>query len=103
MRERPTIPQVMGWLEETRAEVEDGEYDVNKLSLAQLPRYRNQENRSLREKNDSLKKQNDALNEKQKNENKRLQALNVTKSKVLYFSLAICGLFLSLLFFQFVS
>ena len=36
MRERPTIQQVMGWLEEARAEVEDGEYDTNKLSLAQL-------------------------------------------------------------------
>ena len=36
MRERPNIQQVMGWLEEARSEVQDGEYDVNKLSLAQL-------------------------------------------------------------------
>ena len=49
LRERPTIQQVMGWLEEARAEVEDGEYDVNKLSLAQLLQSRNQENRSQRE------------------------------------------------------
>ena len=49
MRERPTIQQVMGWLEEARAEVEDGEYDTNKLSLAQLLQSRNQENRSQRE------------------------------------------------------
>ncbi|CAI8054066.1 Serine/threonine-protein kinase BRI1-like 1 [Geodia barretti] len=41
MRERPTIQQVMGLLEEARAEVEDGEYDVNKLSLAQLLQSRN--------------------------------------------------------------
>ena len=49
LRERPTIQQVMGWLEEARAEVEDGEYDVNKLSLAQLLQSRNQENCSQRE------------------------------------------------------
>ena len=56
MRGRPTNLQVMGWLEEARAEVEDGEYDVNKLSLAQVLQSRNlhiqqqqQENHSLRE------------------------------------------------------
>ena len=54
MRERPTIQQVMGWLEEARAEVEGGDYDV--LSLAQLLQFRNlhiqqqqQENHSQRE------------------------------------------------------
>ena len=41
MRERPSIQQVMGWLEEARAEVQDGEYDANKLSLAQLLHSRN--------------------------------------------------------------
>ena len=41
IEERPTIQQVMGLLEEARAEVEDGEYDVNKLSLAQLLQSRN--------------------------------------------------------------
>ena len=59
MRERPTIQQVMGWLEEARAEVEDGEYDTNKLSLAQLLQSRNQQQqqevRSLREQNDVQK------------------------------------------------
>ena len=66
MRERPTIQQVIEWLEEARAEVEDGEYDVNKLSLAQLLQSRNlhiqqqqRENRSLREQNGWLKEQND--------------------------------------------
>ena len=49
MRERPTIQQVMEWLDKARAEVEDGEYDVNKLSLAQLLQSRNKENHSLRE------------------------------------------------------
>ena len=75
LRERPTIQQVMGWLEEARAEVEDGEYDVNKLSLAQLLQSRNQENRSqrvniqqqqqeirnLREQNGALEEQNQSL------------------------------------------
>ena len=66
IEERPTIQQVMGLLEEARAEVEDGEYDTNKLSLAQLLQSRNQENRSQREniqqqqrENCSLKEQND--------------------------------------------
>ena len=72
IEERPTIQQVMGWLEEARAEVEDGEYDTNKLSLAQLLQSRNQEIRSLREniqqqqqqqENCSLREQNDVLKE----------------------------------------
>ena len=41
VRERPTIQQVMGWLEEARAEIEDNEYDIDKLSLAQLLHSRN--------------------------------------------------------------
>ena len=89
MRERPGIQQVMGWLEEARAEVQDGEYDANKLSLAQLLHSRNlhvqqqrqeidqqqqqiqqngKEIRSLREQNDvkdaqilSLEEQNRSL------------------------------------------
>ena len=82
MRERPSIQQVMGWLEEARSEVQDGEYDVNKLSLAQLLHSRNlhiqqqrqemdqqqQEiqqkdggNRSLREQIGTLQEQNESL------------------------------------------
>ena len=65
MRERPTIQQVMGWLEEARAEVKDGEYDKNKLSLAQLLQSRNQQQqqevRSLREQIQSLEEQNQSL------------------------------------------
>ena len=77
LRERPTIQQVMGWLEEARAEVEDGEYDTNKLSLAQLLQSRNlhiqqqqQENRaqiqSLEEQIQSLQAENAALRQSQK-------------------------------------
>ena len=59
-------------MELARAEVEDSEYDVNKLSLAQILQSRNihiqqrrveidcKENRDLREQNDALKEQNDA-------------------------------------------
>ena len=79
MRERPSIQQVMGWLEEARAEVQDGEYDANKLSLAQLLHSRNQQqrlqidqlqqqirqkdggNRSLREQIGTLQEQNESL------------------------------------------
>ena len=63
MRERPSIQQVMGWLEEARAEVQDGEYDVNKLSLAQLLHSNIQQQRQEIRKKDreiqSLGEQND--------------------------------------------
>ena len=36
IQERPTIQQVMIWLEQATAEIDDSEYDVNKLLLAQL-------------------------------------------------------------------
>ena len=81
MRERPTIQQVMGWLEEARAEVEDGEYDTNKLSLAQLLQSRNQENRSQRENIQqqqqeirSLREQKDAQIQSLEEQNQSLQA-----------------------------
>ena len=35
IRERPTIQQVISLLEQARAEMDDGEYDLNKLTLAQ--------------------------------------------------------------------
>ena len=34
--ERPTIPKVVQWLEQARAEVQDCDFDVSKLSLVQL-------------------------------------------------------------------
>ena len=78
MRDRPTIQQVMGWLDEARAEVDDGKYNV--MSLAQLLQSQNlhiqqlqQENHSLRENiqrqqmqqqdNHSLSEQIDVLKE----------------------------------------
>ena len=76
MRERPTIQQVMGWLEEARAEVEDGEYDLNKLSLAQLLQSRNQENRSQRENIQQQQRENHSLREniqQQQRENRSLR------------------------------
>ena len=81
LRERPTIQQVMGWLEEARAEVEDGEYDV--LSLAQLLQSRNlhiqqqqQENRSLTENVQQQQQENRSLTEnvqQQQQENRSLR------------------------------
>ena len=82
-RERPTIQQVMGWLEEARAEVEDGEYDMNKLSLAQQLQSKNlhiqqqqQENHSLREQNDALKEQNDGQKVQSKSLEEQIQLVN---------------------------
>ena len=65
MRERPSIQQVMGWLEEARAEVQDGEYDANKLSLAQLLHSRNQQIGTLQEQNESLQAEIVALKQSQ--------------------------------------
>ena len=110
MRERPTIQQVMGWLEEARAEVEDGEYDANKLSLAQLLQSRNLSiqqqrlqidqqqqrihqkdggNRTLREENDVQKAQIQSLQE----QNESLRSENA----VLKQSQKVCVSFVCLL------
>ena len=69
----------MGWLEDAGAEVDDADYDVNKLSLAQLLQSRNlqiqqqlQENRSLREQNGVKYAQIKLLEE----QNQSLQAEN---------------------------
>ena len=105
IEERPTIQQVMGWLEEARAEVEDGEYDVNKLSLAQLLQSRNlhiqqqqQENRSQREniqqqqrENRSLREQKDAQIQSLQEQNQSLQAENASLKQ----SLKVCDIYLS--------
>ena len=76
IEERPTIQQVMGWLEEARADVEDGEYDTNKLSLAQLLQSRNQENHSLRENIQQQQQENHSQREniqQQQRENRSLR------------------------------
>ena len=75
MRERPTIQQVMGWLEEARAEVEDGEYDVNKLLLAQLLLSRNLQIEKQQQEIHSLKEQNEVL--KEQNEGQKVQEKSV--------------------------
>ena len=75
LEERPTIQQVMGWLDEARAEVEDGEYDVNKLSLAQQLQSRNQVNHSLRKNIQQQQQENRSLREniQQQQENRSLR------------------------------
>ena len=99
IEERPTIQQVMGWLEEARAEVEDGEYDVNKLSLTQLLQSRNlhiqqqqQEVRSLREQNDVKDAQIQSLEEQIQS----LQAENASLKQ----SLTVCDIYMSCLKFD---
>ena len=93
IEERPSIQQVMGWLEEARAEVQDGEYDVNKLSLAQLLHSRNlhiqqqrqemdQQQQEIQQRDSNLKEQSDEnrclkeQNDVQKAHNQSLQQLN---------------------------
>ena len=88
IEERPSIQQVMGWLEEARAEVQDGEYDVNKLSLAQLLHSRNlhiqqqrqeidQQRQEIQQRDSNLKEQSDEnQNDIQKAHIQSLQQLN---------------------------
>ena len=86
IEERPSIQQVMGWLEEARTEVQDGEYDVNKLSLAQLLHSRNlhiqQQRQEILQRDSNLKEQSDEnrclkeQNDIQKAHNQSLQQLN---------------------------
>ena len=75
MRERPTIQQVMVWLEKARAEVEDGEYDVNKLLLAQLLQSRNLHIEQQQLEIHGLKVQNEVL--KEQNEGQNVQSKSV--------------------------
>ena len=43
MKERPTIQQVLQWLEQARAEIDDSEYDMDKLSLTRLLKSKEEE------------------------------------------------------------
>ena len=52
--ERPTIQEVIQFLEQARAEIDDGEYDVSKLALVQTLRHRTGELQSLRQQIESL-------------------------------------------------
>ena len=83
MRERPNNQQVMGWLEEARAKVEDGEYDMKKLSLAQMLQSRNfhiqqqqQENHRLRENIQQQQRENHRNIQQQHPENHSLREQN---------------------------
>ena len=75
MRERPTIQQVMGWLEEARPEVEDGEYDVNKLSLAQLLQSRNQAVHSMRDNIQQQQRENRSMRENIQQQQQEVRSL----------------------------
>ena len=91
MRERPSIQQVMGWLEEARSEVQDGEYDVNKLSLAQLLHSRNQQQLQIEQLQQQIDQQQQQICEKdreiqslreQVSQNRLLQAENTVMKQV---------------------
>ena len=91
MRERPSIQQVMGWQEEARAEVQDGEYDVNKLSLAQLLHSRNQQQLQIEQLQQQIDQQQQQICEKdreiqslreQVSQNCLLQAENTVMKQV---------------------
>ena len=88
MRERPSIQQVMGWLEEARAEVQDGEYDVNKLSLAQLLHSRNlhiqQQRQEIDQQQQQIQQRDSNLIE-QSDENRCLKEQNdIQKAHIQY-------------------
>ena len=56
-RERPTIQAVVQSLEQARAEIDDGEYDVSKLTLVQDLRSKKEHNEQLQQQNDQKQQQ----------------------------------------------
>ena len=99
MRERPTIQQVMGWLEEARAEVEDGEYDTNKLSLAQLLQSRNLHIQQQQRENSSMREQNDVKDAQIQSLEQQIQSLQA-ENVALKQSQKVCDIHLSYLKFD---
>ena len=91
--ERPSIQRVQQWLEEGRTRVEDEEFDVDKLSLAQVLHSQIQSNEAqrctfsehigakeahnhlLKEENDYLKKENDVLRQEMASQRDLIHAL----------------------------
>ena len=70
IRERPTIREVVQFLEQARAEIDDGEYDVSKLVLVQtlsqrmqLIERREEENQSLNQQLTGKNRENQLLQE----------------------------------------
>ena len=62
-KERPSIQQVQQWLEEGRARVEDKEFDINKLSLAQVLQSQIQSNQTQKDVIHTLSQQGKAKEE----------------------------------------
>ena len=84
MRERPSIQQVMGWLEEARSEVQDGEYDANKLSLAQLLHSRNQQQRlQIDQQQQQIDQQQQQISRKDRENHSLLQQNDVKHAQIL--------------------
>ena len=63
-RERPSIQQVIQWLEQARADADDGEYDTDKLALIQLLQHKNQQITRLQQESENKQRQIDNLKEK---------------------------------------
>ena len=79
IRERLTIQQVISLLEQARAEIDDGEYDVSKLALAQALNQKAQLVQSKDEHIELQQQQNDIQKEQiqyYQEQNKSLQAEN---------------------------
>ena len=82
MRERPSIQQVMGWLEEARAEVQDGEYDVNKLSLAQLLHSRNQQQLQIEQLQQEIDQQQQQIDQQQQQIDQQQQQIDQQQQQI---------------------
>ena len=91
-RERPMIQAVVQSLEQARAEIDDGEYDVSKLTLVQDLRSKNEHNEQLQQQIAHQKEQMREQIEHQREENEiqkaqieslqeQLQSLQIAKAQ----------------------
>ena len=77
IRERPTIHEVVQFLEQARAEIDDGEYDVNKLTLVQTLSQRTQLLQSKDEQIEQKEREIRSLNMQMTGKDKQIESLQL--------------------------
>ena len=77
IRERPTIHEVVQFLEQARAEIDDGEYDVNKLTLVQTLSQRTQLLQSKDEQIEQKEREIRSLSMQMTGKDKQIESLQL--------------------------
>ena len=101
-RERPTIQAVVQSLEQARTEIDDGEYDVSKLTLVQDLRSKNEHNEQLQQQNEHQREENEIQKAQIESLQEQLQSLQIAKAQAPKVCIN-CVLLLSLLSLQTVT